>query len=347
MIFLILTLIAIACIGIHRRPINDENWFRKEETDVVKGFFICWVIISHALTFVPHESSCWTTSFARVVNSGLGQLMVVPFFFISGYGVGESIRCKGISYVRSIPAKRILPILINFDVAVCCYSIWFYLTYGYVPMARFAFALIDWTSIGQPNWYVFVILCCYIFAFVAALICRRPGWLCALFVFMYSILMSFAKNDIHWHNTVMSFPAGMLFSEYKDKIELVVRNRWTVLSLALLVLFVGSFAAPWRLCGIKYNCRGIIFAILIAILMHRFCVRSIFLHWAGLNLFPLYLYHLLPMRFLPKPSASGGVIFTLFSFAITSALVLFYQRFKFTGTKVLNATATTKSISQN
>ena len=161
MIFLILTLIITAGIGIHRKTTGDGEWFCKEETDVVKGFFICWVIISHALTFMPHDSNCcWTISFARFLNGGLGQLMVVPFFFISGYGVGEAIRRKGVSYVRGIPAKRILPILINFDVAVCCYSILFYLTYGYVPIERFVFALIDWTSIGQPNWYVFVILCC-------------------------------------------------------------------------------------------------------------------------------------------------------------------------------------------
>ena len=340
MIFLLLILIITACVGIHRRPMDDGNWFCKEETDVVKGFFICWVIISHALTFMPHEASCWTTALARAVNSGLGQLMVVPFFFISGYGVEEAIRCKGISYVRSIPVKRILPILINYDVAVCCYCILYFLTYGYVPITRFALALIDWTSIGQPNWFVFVITCCYCCAFVTALIWRRPGWLCALLVFMYSILMWSVKSDIHWHNTVMAFPAGMLFSEYKDKIESVVSSKWILVFLGLLVIFLSTFAVPWRLCGIKYNCRGVVFALLIATMMYKFCVRSRFLHWAGLNLFPLYLYHLLPMRVLPKPNASGGVIFTLLSFVITCVIVLCYQQLKFTGLEVRKTTVT-------
>lgn len=40
------------------------------------------------------------------------------FLFYSGYGIMESIKNKGEKYISTVPKKRILNVLVNFDIAV-------------------------------------------------------------------------------------------------------------------------------------------------------------------------------------------------------------------------------------
>lgn len=330
MLCLFAILLFITLVGLRCRTSSDDEWCNKKDTDTIKGIFICWVIISHALTFSPAESTNFLVRGARIINSGMGQLVVVPFFFFSGYGIAESISNKGLCYVKGMPARRILPVLINFDVAVIAYAVLFMVEHGYLPVGRFLQALIDWSSVGNPNWFVFVILGCYLIVFCASLFKSiRPGWICLVLIFIFSLIMSFAKKEIHWHNTMLSFPAGMLFSEYKKWFERLLRNnyfKWLLVLLGGLLVF---YMIPWRVRGIKYNIRGIFFALVLVALMFKVRIDSRFLNWAGRNVFPLYLYHLLPMRVLEKFFVNGGVMFAILSFVATVFMVLLYPYFSY------------------
>ena len=87
--------------------------------------------------------------------------------FYSGYGMLESIKSKGMDYVKSIPGKRFAKVLLHMEIAVLLFLLTDFAigkSYGLkTTLLSFTF----WTSIGNSNWYIFIILCLYLIVFSA------------------------------------------------------------------------------------------------------------------------------------------------------------------------------------
>ena len=58
-----------------------------------------------------------------VLQAHLNQMIVAMFLFYSGYGMMESTKAKGIAYIKGIPGKRLLTVLVNFDIAVLIFFV--------------------------------------------------------------------------------------------------------------------------------------------------------------------------------------------------------------------------------
>lgn len=145
------------------------DYLGREQCDSVKGIFILWVFLSHFMGYVAKVGG-------YVVPVYIGQMMVTLFLFYSGYGVMESIKKKGDDYVRSMPKRRILTTLLNFDIAVLAFVALNLLLGNPMTLKQIALSLVCWDSVGNSNWYIFVILCCYLAAFIACTKSRFRQW---------------------------------------------------------------------------------------------------------------------------------------------------------------------------
>ena len=115
MIVSYLIIIVFLALGAkHRSCLDQGGCLSRDTANVIKGAFILLVFNSHICDY-------WGES--NIIRGFLGQMIVVPFLFYSGYGVMESIKMKGLDYIKSIPCHRILSTLLNFDVAVCVYIV--------------------------------------------------------------------------------------------------------------------------------------------------------------------------------------------------------------------------------
>lgn len=92
---------------------NFNRALNKEQTTCINGIFVLFVFLSH---FGQYETMPWNG-----VLLAIGQLMVAPFLFYSGYGIMEQIKRRGIVYIDSMPRKRILKFYIHFCMALCIY----------------------------------------------------------------------------------------------------------------------------------------------------------------------------------------------------------------------------------
>ena len=132
-----------------------------DQTNAIKGFFILLVFISHCMLDVKkagYEFVGWLDAIGMQIRSEFGQLVVVMFLFYSGYGVMESYAKKGREYVKTFPKKRILTTLLNFDIAVSVF-VALDLALGIkLGLKQIALSLIAWESVGNSNWYIFVVL---------------------------------------------------------------------------------------------------------------------------------------------------------------------------------------------
>ena len=138
---------------------NFNRALNKEQTTCINGIFVLFVFLSH---FGQYETMPWNG-----VLLAIGQLMVAPFLFYSGYGIMEQIKRRGIVYIDSMPRKRILKFYIHFCMALCIYLFLSFLLRKEYSFVRIIFSFTALSSIGNSNWYVFAILAMYSIVYIS------------------------------------------------------------------------------------------------------------------------------------------------------------------------------------
>lgn len=78
----------------------------------------------------------------------------------------KSLLSKGYSYLETYPKSRILTTLLNFDIAICCFILMNLFLGRKMDLSQIVLSFIGWDSVGNSNWYIFIILWCYLSFYV-------------------------------------------------------------------------------------------------------------------------------------------------------------------------------------
>ena len=268
-----------------------EGYLEKERTLAVKGVFILLVFLSHFSGYVRGDD-LWLRAY-RWASGFMGQSVVVPFLLYSGFGVMESLRAKGEAYRRTMPRRRILGTLLRFDVAVLCFAA-LALALGHAfSWRQFALSLVAWDSLGNSNWYIFVILVCYAVAWAVGR--HSVWWLCAG---LSAAMIGLAScRPPWWSNTILAFAFGAVYSVYREPLERFLRRWYWPLFASLAAVYSALWfveCVPHLACLVG-NCRALLFAILVVMATMKVRLDSPVLRWFGANLFAVYIYQRVPM----------------------------------------------------
>ena len=299
-------LILLSLVGIrYKKDVFYSDYIDRAQCNSIKGFFIIVVFLRHITSFLyknGYEPKGILDYSYSIVDNLIGQLLVVMFLFYSGYGVMESVKAKGAKYVNSYPKKRILTTLLNFDVAVCAFIVSDILLSIPVTISQVGASLIGWQTVGNSNWYIFVILCCYVATYISYLISKFwEGQFLNILLLITIVLMVTLTilKEAHWYNTMLCFPAGMFYSKYKTNLEETFQKHYITVVALLIMLFLGSFIYNYllypQLWGFTYNFESTIFALIVVTITMKVKIGNGVLIWLGLNLFPIYIYQRLPM----------------------------------------------------
>lgn len=338
MAFFYLLAFVILLFGV---KIQREGYFTdclsKEQTNAIKGFFILMVFISHCMLDIRkagYEFDGPLDSIGMQIRSEFGQLVVVMFLFYSGFGVMESYIQKGRDYVRAFPKNRILTTLLNFDIAVLAFVVLDFSLGIKLGWKQVVLSLIGWESVGNSNWYIFVVLFCYCVAYVAFLTIpsnrMKALWVASFLIVVGMAMLSFLKPS-RWYNTILCFPAGMFLSTYKDRILSICKDHFLVALLISLFVFIVFRVSPLQsLHGLLYNIQGIAFAFLVFLLTMKIKTENGVLRWLGINLFPIYIYQRIPMIAIAGIAGEKFVcgypyVFIVSCFVITCLIALGYK----------------------
>lgn len=280
------------------------------------------------MQYVANANGCF-------IDAPFGQMIVTLFLFYSGYGVMESIKKKGDDYVRTMPKCRVLTTLINFDIAVLMFVALNLLLGNPMTIKQIALSLVCWDSVGNSNWYIFAIICCYLAAFVACykVRSRRWGWLISLVILLlYVVGLSFVKGS-WWFDTILCFPTGMIYSQYKLRIEAITARFYLPLTALAALVYCGLDHVHVSARGLALNVKAVSFALLIVMITMRVQIRNAALCWCGKNLFPLYIYQRVPMILFftldPIGFASWRMPgYLIASFIITLLIAKYYHKWQ-------------------
>lgn len=255
-------------------------------------------------------------------------ILVVPFFFFSGYGVWESMTCKGEKYLKKFPVQRILTTLLNFDVAVIIF-----LALSIVMGKRFSLvwilsAFIGWESLGNSNWYIFVILLCYGVAYYSFK--AKSVMLLAFIITCIALFLSLVKES-WWYSNVLAFPAGSVYSQYKDGIYRWIDRHFVLIILACLGMLGGLYLLPHMIGSlfVQGNVHAIVFCCLLVAFLAKFEFHNSFFSWCGRKLFPIYIYQRLAMICVAEILGGEFVathqgVFVAICFLLTACIAYFY-----------------------
>ena len=336
--YILLTLLIISRLRVQLKGFYSD-YLSFDTTNAVKGVFIALVFIKHATPYILNsayefDNSIWSRLFFSV-DARVGQWIVAMFLFYSGYGIMESIKKKRTEYIASIPRKRILTTLVNFDIAVALFAIIALLLHKEYSLKDYLFSFTSWESVGNSNWYIFVIMLCYLITYI----CFRSSThkesyptriLICFFLLGLSVLTLFYLKPSWWYDTLLCFGFGMVYSGYCERIEhFLQRWYWLILPVLIFILYVLG-QSPYYLRGLVHNAYCIVFCMIVVMLTMKFKINNSILIWLGKNLFPLYIYQRVPMIILS--SICGGafvssypVLYTFSCLLITLLFAYFYK----------------------
>lgn len=319
---LYLLAIAAAClfrIRVHVKGFH-AGYLGRESTSCIKGIFVLIVFYSHLVTYtqvLPHDMLIYQ------VRSYLGQLMVVPFLFISGYGIFEQNKRDG-DYYKRIPQKRVLMTLFHFITVVIIYGLIQLLLGKRYALSAWLLSFVGWSSLGNSNWYIFAILCLYALVYLCFAVFQTGKSRC-LSVLLFSGLLALCLAKVrpsYFYNTMMAFPAGMVWSYYKGHIDEVCSDGKRHLALLVLAIGVLLGLSAYRSDGDwYYQLLSVAFAAAIVLISMKIELRSPILKWVGDRLFWVYILQRIPMLVLKRIGYdSHPYRFALVAFAVTIAL---------------------------
>lgn len=333
---LFLVMLAFLCLfGIRFSQNGFEDYMSPKKTGSIKGIFVVIVLLSHLRQYISINGSALNQPYKDFMNF-FGQLMVVMFLFYSGYGVLLGIMKKD-GYVKSIPAKRVLKVLIHFDIAVLLFWITGRLIGKDYSVRRLLLSFIGLEGVGNSIWFIFVIIVLYLVTFAAFIFLKKKvvaGTIITT-VLSFGVLLAIREwkgSEYWWYDTIMCYPLGMWYAlakPYIDKTVLPDFNKWFACTAASGTLFF----AMHSLLSDFHNSRKIfipmalVFAAFVTLLSMRISVCNGILEWFGKRVFGIYILQRIPMIVLSYFGVNDSpFLFSVVCFALTIVMAEIFER---------------------
>lgn len=304
MIVFVIILFAIVCSGLSVAGKNEffGDYCSQKNTSTVNAIFSVLIFLSHSATYLKLDGVLDAPYLD--LKRYLAQLVVVTYLFFSGYGIMESIKKKGIAYVKGMPLNRFFKLWYHFAIVICMYLVTGLLIKKEYSFKTILLAFTGYTSVGNYNWYFLLTFAMYIIIIVSFLISGKSRKLALLSTVALSFAFFYGEYKIglpKWYfNTAACFPAGMIFSELKPHIDkFLMKNDvlWCIGTVAV----AGGFTYFWqnhKKSVIYYEAGAVLLALFITFLLMKVSIKSTVLDWFGSHIFSFFILHRIPMILL-------------------------------------------------
>ena len=333
---LILLMVIIANAEIAKPNTFNTEYSSISQTNVIKGIFVILVLLGHGNSYLNVQGALDMPY--KSFQSHLGQMVVSMFLFYSGFGMIKSIMKKRFGYIKTLPIKRFLIVVLNFDIAVILFEIMNICLKIHFDWKTILLAFTGWVGIGNSNWYMFAIFVLYILLFVSFYFLKWFGKEISLYIGMviFTILsIAFVYWEIKvgqptWcYNTVILFALGGWFALFQKQIErIVMKNDYTYIILGSIMAIVYWISFKNRIHGIEaYSVWASLFTLAGVMVTMKVSIKSTALEWVGKRVFSIYILQRIPMIVLTKTgfTQNSPYAFLVLVFLITLGIAVIFD----------------------
>ena len=325
-IILLAILISIYGIKVNIKGYN-ESYISKKQTTAINGLFVVLVFFRHFSQYIELGRQ---DLFFQKIDTLLGQLIVVPFLFYSGYGIMFSIMKKGLEYINEFPKKRFQKVWCSFVIAVLLFDLVNlvfdnYKNYDYKTVLL---AFTGWTSVGNSNWYVFAVLCLYLFTYIAFKMFSISYIKSVFLIFIMSgfyIILLYQIKESWWYNTIIAYPVGMLYGLLKERVENFIQKdikKYIITILIIITLELIMFKCSGF---IAYELKVILFICIVIMITMKMQIGNKMLSFLGKYTFEIYILQRIPMIVLVEYTDNTYLFFIL-TFMLTLFMAIMFHK---------------------
>ena len=301
-LFTVLFLLALADLKVKGPEEFYEDYLTPRATVPVKGIFVLIVFFRHVSQYVDLNQMKYSVLFLQL-NKYIGQTLVAMFLFYSGFGVMEAARNRGRGYVRRLPI-RIFRVWLHFAIAVMFYLVRGLAAGKVYDRSRIALSLIGVKSLGNSNWYIFIILVCYFVTFICLMLTGRHLVAGQILTTILSIGLIVWMKDAcdqelfpsRFYNTLICYCLGGWYALIRDRAERFLMRRDLNYYLALTGLGVVYFFSGYRKSEfLNYEIWVLAFTGCVLLLSMKLVPGSGLLKLLGSHVFGMYIMQRLVM----------------------------------------------------
>lgn len=335
--FLMLIIMSLKGVKSNLGSITIKNFFDKEQTDILRGIAIVFVVYCHYFGGIG----------LPYYYTSVGTIGVGLFFLMSGFGLMTS-RMRKKDYNKNFMRKRLSRIYPTFTISfvICC------IIYCFLSWPLKTKHIIDFLILSLPdsvNWYLKVQVIMYVVFWLLSLIIKDNKKfvisLIGVSVLYFIIANLTLKNDYMWYETAPVFSIGAVLAFYKEKVYNIVSRKYKTFLFASFGLIFISFGLYYYIGGLYPEIAFVYSAVLLFFMsMFKLKGSSKVMKFLGNISLELYLSHTIILKvssFINLGSFVGMIIFLSLSIILAIIIKFFSDRIL----KVINYKST-KSVIQ-
>ena len=143
-----------------------------ENTNSIKGIFVWLIIFSHKSKYGINKDYIFKT-----IVGNLGQKLVSMFLFYSGFGIYESLKKKGIIYIKTLPIKGCI-LFLKFQIILFMYlTTNIFIFRLKISVEDYFLSVIFKNSLVNSNWFAFTIIIFYFYSYLSFKLARSEYFL--------------------------------------------------------------------------------------------------------------------------------------------------------------------------
>lgn len=225
LIFYILCILSIINIKIKCLNTFFHDYMELSSTNAIKGIFVWIIILQHYRGYYKRN---YKYIYHTILNCTL-QKMVSLFLFYSGFGIYESIKIKGLNYVRTLPRKAFI-LFIKFQIILFIFLLINFFLGIKIKLKQYLYAIIFKSGIGNSYWFSFTIISFYCYSYISFIYIKKNKYI--YFGFISIIIISFLHTYFvynYYHpksfpsaDNILCFIVGLFYSLLKKHIDKII-----------------------------------------------------------------------------------------------------------------------------